>query len=175
MNVIALIILFTIVVDYILNLVADTMNLKMLKGELPEAFQGIYDADRYRKSQAYLRVNTRFGWVAGTFNMLLILAFWFLKGFPLLDNWVRSFGYGPIPTGLIYMGALLLIKAALSLPFSLYSTFVIEERFGFNKTTPSTYVFDLLKKFALAILLSAPLLAGILAFFQYVGAFAWLY
>ena len=175
MNVIALIILFTIVVDYILNLAADTVNLKMLKGELPEAFQGIYDADRYRKSQAYLRVNTRFGWVAGTFNMLVVLAFWFLKGFPLLDNWVRSFGYGPIPTGLFYMGVLLLVKAALSLPFSLYSTFVIEERFGFNKTTPATFILDLIKAFGLSMLLGGPLLAGILAFFQYAGGNAWWY
>ena len=175
MNVIALIIFFTIVGDYILNIIADILNLKRLKEELPQAFQGVFDADRYGKSQAYLRVNTRFGWIAGTFNVLVVLIFWFLKGFPLLDGWVRSFGFGPILTGLIYMGVLLLFKSVLSLPFSVYSTFVIEERFGFNKTTPRTFVLDLIKALGLSVLLGVPLLAGILAFFQYAGGNAWWY
>ena len=169
MNIIALIILFTIIFDFILNGIADYLNLKRLQSDLPEPFQGIYDPERYRKSQQYLKVNTRFGWITGTFNVILILLFWFGKGFPLLDGWIRSFGYGPIVTGLIYMGVLLLVKSLLSLPFSIYATFVIEERFGFNQTTWSTFVLDLIKGVALAILLGTPLLAGVLLFFEYAG------
>jgi STE24 endopeptidase len=73
----------------------------------------------------------------------------------------------------MYMAALMLFKALLSLPFSIYHTFVIEDRFGFNQTTPATYILDLLKGLLLAILLGTPLLAGILAFFEYAGANAW--
>ena len=175
MNPIALIILSAIIVDLILNGIADYLNLKMLRNELPEAFQGVYDPDRYRKSQLYLKTNTRFGWFSGAFNVTVMLLFWFGKGFPLLDEWVRSFHYGPIITGLSYMGILILCKALLSLPFSIYSTFVIEERFGFNQTSWSTFVLDLVKGVLLAILLGTPLLAGILLFFEYAADNAWWY
>ena len=175
MNFIAIIILCTIGVDFILNLAADRLNLKHLRSELPQAFEGVYDPQRYRKSQQYLRVNTQFGWITSTFNLGLILVFWFAGGFPFLDKWVRTFELGPVLSGLVYMGVLMLLKAALSLPFSVYATFVIEERFGFNKTTLQTYVMDLLKGLILALLLGTPLLAAILAFFQYAGPNAWWY
>jgi STE24 endopeptidase len=175
MNIIALIVLVTIVFDLILKGLADYLNLKMLRPDLPEPFQNVYDPEQYRRSQEYLRVNTRFGWITATFNVVLILTFWFGKGFPWLDQWVRSWNLGPIVSGLIYIGILALLKAILAIPFSIYDTFVIEERFGFNKTTWSTFVLDLLKGLALAILLGTPLLAGIVAFFEYAGANAWWY
>ena len=82
MNTIALIILFAIIFDFILNGIADYLNIKMLRNDLPEPFQGIYDPERYRKSQQYLKANTRFGWVSGTFDVIVILIFWFGRGFP---------------------------------------------------------------------------------------------
>lgn len=173
MNIIALIILFALLFDFALNCLADYLNLSMLRDDLPRDFEGVYDPERYRKSQEYLKVNTRFGWVTASFDLIVLLAFWFGQGFPLLDDWVRAFNYGPIICGLIYTAALMLIKALLSLPFSIYHTFVIEERFGFNQTSWTTYVFDLLKGLFLAVLLGTPLLAGILAFFEYAGTSAW--
>ena len=175
MNTITLIILLAIIFDFILNGIADFLNLKMLRSSLPQPFQGVYDPDRYRKSQQYLKVNTRFGWITGIFNLIVILVFWFGEGFPLLDEWVRSFGYGPVITGLSYMGILIFVKSLLSLPFSIYSTFVIEDRFGFNQTTGATFVLDLAKGILLAVLIGTPLLAGILLFFEYTGANAWWY
>src|SRR5210317_1610588 len=115
MNTIAIIILAAIIIDYALNGLADYLNLSMLRNDLPDAFRGVYDPDRYRQSQQYLKINTRFGWVSATFNVTVILIFWFAKGFPLLDEWVRSLNYGPIITGLIYMAVLLLFKGLLSL------------------------------------------------------------
>jgi STE24 endopeptidase len=175
MNLIAVIILVTIAIDFILNAWADYLNLKTLRPDVPEAFKGVYEPDQYRKSQQYLRVNTRFGWITGSLNVVLLLVFWFVKGFPLLDQWVRSWNLSPILSGLIFIGILGLVKAIVSLPFSIYGTFVIEERFGFNKTTWSTFVLDIFKGLLLAILLGTPLLAGVLAFFEYAGSFAWLY
>jgi STE24 endopeptidase len=99
--------------------------------------------------------------------------FCFGKRFPILDHWVRSFSYGPIISGLIYAAVLVLVKGLLSLPFSIYHTFVIEERFGFNQTTWSTFFLDLLKGLVVGLLLGTPLLAGILAFFEYSGPNAW--
>jgi STE24 endopeptidase len=175
MNIIALIILLAILFDFVLNGLSDYLNLTRLQEDLPEAFEDVYDPERYRKSQEYLKVNTRFGWMIAAFDLIVILVFWFGRGFPLLDEWVRSFGYGSILCGLMYIALLVVFKALLSLPFSIYHTFVIEERFGFNQTTWTTYFLDLLKGLGLAILLGAPLLTGILAFFEYAGTNAWWY
>jgi STE24 endopeptidase len=174
MNLIAVIILVTIAIDFVLNFWADRLNLQCLRPELPEPFKAVYAPDQYRKSQEYLKVNTRFGWISGTFSVVLLLVFWLAGGFPLMDQWIRSWNLNPILNGLIFIGILGLLKAIVSLPFSIYATFVIEERFGFNKTTWPTFVLDMLKGLMLAILLGAPLLAGILFFFEYAGASAWL-
>jgi STE24 endopeptidase len=173
MNLIAFIILFAFFFDFVLNVLADYLNLSRLRDDLPRDFEGVYDPERYRRSQEYLKDNTRFGWVTATFELTVMLAFWFGKGFPLLGEWVRAFNYGPIVCGLIYMAALMLFKSILSLPFSIYHTFVIEERFGFNQTTWTTYILDMLKGLLLSVLLGAPLLSAILAFFEYAGTNAW--
>ena len=175
MNVIAVIILCAVILDVIIHITADFLNLKMLEGELPDSFKGVYDEDRYRQSQAYLRVNTRFGWITSTFNLVIMLVFWFGKGFPALDAWVRSFDRGTLVSGLLYIGALMLAYAILNQPFAAYATFVIEERFGFNRTTWKTYAVDLVKGVLLSLILGGPLLAGILAFFEYAGHTAWIY
>ena len=173
MNFIAIVILIALLFEFVINRIADHLNLTMLRDDLPQDFKGVYDPERYRKSQEYLKVNTRFGWVTASVDLIVMLAFWFGKGFPLLDGWVRALSYGPIISGLIYIAVLVLFKALISLPFSLYNTFVIEERFGFNQTTRATYFLDLLKGLILATLLGTPLLAGLLLFFEYAGASAW--
>jgi STE24 endopeptidase len=175
MNFIAVIILVTIVANTALHFGADILNLKVLGRKLPEDFKDVYDETQYQKSQAYLRATTRFGFITEAVNLLVLLLFWFLGGFARLDLWVRSLEWGPVPSGLVYIGLLALVYSLLMQPFSLYSTFVIEQRFGFNKTTGATYVSDLAKGLGLAILLGLPLLAVILAFFEYVGTWAWLY
>ena len=175
MNIFAVIILVTLLVDFILNLVADLYNLKALDAGLPGEFQGVYDEETYEKSQQYTKVQTRFGILTSTINLIILLGFWFVGGFNTLDQIVRGWALGTIWTGLAYIGILVVLKTILSLPFSIYSTFVIEERFGFNKTTPKTFVLDMLKGLALGVVLGGPLLAGILAFFTYFETYGWLY
>ncbi len=175
MNIIAVIVLFAIVFDFCLNLLADILNLKHLSSELPEAFRDTYDTERYAKSQNYLKVNTRFEWVVSAVNLTVLLCFWFLGGFNGLDRFARDFGKGPVLTGILFVGLLLVFRSAVNLPFGIYHTFVIEEKFGFNKTTWKTYLLDRLKGILLGIVLGIPLLAGILAFFEYAGANVWWY
>ena len=175
MNIFTTIILAAILLDFVLGIVSNRLNLKSLTPRLPEEFEGVYDEETYAKSQEYTRVNTKFGFITGTFDLLLLLGFWFSGGFNWLDQWARGFEFGVIGTGLIFIGALVVVKMIISLPFSIYSTFVIEERFGFNKTTAKTFVMDLLKGLLLSVVIGAPLLAGIIAFFVYGGQWAWLY
>jgi STE24 endopeptidase len=156
-------------------LVSDLLNLKSLKLELPLVLQDIYNQEDYRKSQEYLRTTTRFGLVDSSFTLLILLAFWFSGGFNWFDQVVTGWNLVPVVTGLLYIGILLFAYSLIKLPFDIYSTFVIEERFGFNKTTRRTFLLDMLKGFILALLLGGLLLAGILALFQYVGIYAWVY
>jgi STE24 endopeptidase len=173
MHPLAWVILTAVAVDAGLKFAADLLNLKALRTRLPRALEGWYPGEVYQKSQAYLRARTRFGWIAGGFDLLVLLLFWFGGGFAFLDERARHLGWPMLWTGLIYIGALIGLKALLTAPFSAYATFVIEQRFGFNQTTWGTYIKDLIKSVVLAVLLGAPLLAAVLAFFQYAGANAW--
>ena len=175
MNIFAIIILAAILIEFVLDIVSNWLNLKALSPKLPDEFKEVYDKDTYATSQEYTRVNTKFGFITGTFDLILLLLFWFAGGFNWLDQWARAFDFGVIGTGLIFIGALSIGKMVLSLPFGIYSTFVIEERFGFNKTTVKTYITDMLKGLLLSALIGAPLLAGIIAFFEYGGTWAWAY
>jgi len=175
MNIYAVIILLALAVNYILNLISDLLNLRALQKSLPEEFRDVFDEEKYRKAQEYTRVRTRFGLLTSTFSIIVLLVFWFAGGFNWVDVFVREFGYGTIVTGLMFVGILILAQTIISLPFSIYSTFVIEERFGFNKTTPATFITDRLKGLMLTVLLGGPLLAGVIGIFEYLGAIAWLY
>ena len=175
MNTFAIIIFVALILEFALALVGNLLNLKALKVELPPALEGIYKAEDYRKSQEYIRATTRFGLVSSSFTLLLLLAFWFSGGFNWIDQVVRAWNFIPLLSGLLYIGILICASGLLTLPFSIYGTFVIEERFGFNRTTPRTFLLDLVKGLGLALLLGGTLLAAILALFQYAGTYAWLY
>jgi STE24 endopeptidase len=153
----------------------DVLNVKHLKTDLPGAFSGYYDGEKYRKSQQYLKENTRFELITGSISTPAVIAFILLGGFNWVDQWSRSFHWGPIVTGLIFAAILLFGSQILSLPFSIYSTFVIEEKYGFNKTTPGTFVLDILKGWLLVIIIGAPVFSAILWFFEKTGPMAWAY
>lgn len=168
-------ILGVLVLSYLLELVVSLLNLRSLSPALPAEFQGVFDAPEYARSQEYTRVTTRFSLVHSTCSLVVTLAFILAGGFNLIDVAARSVGWGSIPTGLVFTGLLGALTALLGLPFSLYSTFVIEQRFGFNTTTWTTFFLDQVKAVLLAVLLGGPLLAAILWFFETSGQMAWLY
>jgi STE24 endopeptidase len=174
-NIFWIIIIVALVIEFVISNVANLLNLKALKLELPVVLEGIYKPEEYRNSQEYTRTTMYFAFVESTFSLALLLTFWFTGGFNFLDVVVRSWGFTSIVNGLLYIALLLLAYSLLILPFSIYATFVIEERFGFNRTTPRTFVLDRVKGLVLAVLLGLPLLAGILAFFEFTGSYAWLY
>ena len=162
-----------LVFDFLLDTLADLANLKAVRPELPPEFQGAYDAKKYAESQRYLQANTRFGLIQGLFSLLTTLGFLFWGGFNHLDLWVRGFGVGEIASGLVFIGALMLMSGLAGLPFSIYRTFVIEEKFGFNRTTARVFLLDLVKALVLGMLLGGGVLALILWFFTSAGSFAW--
>jgi len=168
-------ILTVIISGFLLELIISTLNLKALSPNLPKEFADVFDEESYSKSQQYTRQTTRFSIIESSFTTLVTLVFLLLGGFNQIDLFARAFGYGEILTGLIFTGTLLLLSMLIGLPFSIYSTFVIEENFGFNRTTVKTYVTDTLKSIFLGIIIGAPILALILWFFKTTDNLAWVY
>lgn len=175
MNVYAVIILATILLSTLMDTVAELLNLRALSPVLPEEFRDVYDEAEYARSQEYTRARTRFGFVTAAFDLALLLVFWFAGGFNWLDLQVRALGWPDIPAGLLYISLLALGMGVFSLPFRIYSTFVIEQRFGFNRVTVKTFVLDLLKGAALGAAIGLPVLAAVLWIIQTQGMMAWLY
>ncbi len=175
MNPWLLFILLVIGLGYLFELIITSLNIKALSPILPGEFQDTWNKEEYKKSQNYTRETSRFGLLQSSFSTGLILFFFLLGGFNYIDLFARGFGYGSIITGLIYTGIFLLISSLLSLPFSAYGTFVIEEKYGFNRTTIKTFITDLIKMFLLTIVIGGPLLAAVLWFFEVTGKLAWVY
>ena len=160
--------------SFLLNTTISLLNLKALSPDLPDEFADTYDQEKYRQSQDYTRVQTKFSLIENTIITVITIIFLVGGGFNWVDLFVRGFELSSIPTGVLYAGFLGALSFILSLPFSLYSTFKIEAQFGFNRTTIRTFVTDLLKSTVLTILLGAPLLAAVLWFFEHTGSYGWL-
>lgn len=175
MNVIFWIILIALILDFVIGFVSTTLNLRSLKSTPPPGLEDVYETEKYRKSQEYTRVQSRFGLIVSSCKLALLLIFWFLGGFNYIDQVIRLMEWNEILNGIAFIGILGTLSLIISIPFDLYGTFVIEEKFGFNQTTYSTFILDMLKNIFLAIVVGIPLLIGVLYFFEYTGALSWVY
>ncbi len=175
MNLFGAVVLCTLLITFLVKLVSELLNLKAAEAGVPDEFAGLFDEEAYRKSRDYLHTSTRFSLFGAAVDLSFLLLFWFSGGFNLLDQFLRGYGLNPIVCGVLYIGVLLLLQSLIDLPFSLYKTFVIEAKFGFNKITPAVFMVDILKTLALFLLLGTPLLAALLWFFEVTGSMAWLW
>ena len=175
MNVYLISVLLILLGKYILDVVVERLNIKNLNPELPEEFKDIYDEKKYEKSQQYARENARLGLIHKTVNIILIVMFILSGGFNFLDKIVRNLNLSTIMTGILFVFILIVASGIISIPFKIYSTFVIEERYGFNKTTPATFIFDIIKSLLLLVIIGGPILAAVLWFFEETGTIAPLY
>ena len=175
MSVYFYIIIGVILFEYILSFIVRTLNIQSLDPTLPDEFSDTFDNDKYLKSQEYTITNSKFSYFTSTFS--LIISLWFiLSGFyNTVDLYVRNYGFNEILTGLLFFAFLFVISDVIRLPLSLYQTFVIEEKYGFNKTTYKLFFTDKLKEYLLTIIIGGPVLYAILYFWGSYGSIAWLY
>jgi len=164
----------TLVGYFLLDSFAKLLNLRSLRTQVPNEFLDVYDADRYRRSQEYTRWNTWFDLVVSTIDLVALLVFWFVGGFEALDRFVRAFHLPPVGNGLLYLGILCLAREVLMLPFEIYHTFVIEQKYGFNRTTVGTFCVDRIKEWLIAGLLMAGFTFIVLSLFEAFGLRAWI-
>ena len=164
------IILFNFIKDYFL----DYLNSKFFDKKIPENLSDIYDKEKYQKSQDYKKILYKFGKISKAYSLTILLLFFFLDGFLLVDNFARSLFESELLISLSFFGIIFFGSDILNLPFSLYSIFIIEEKFGFNKTTFRIYFFDKIKSWFITILFGGGILSFIIFQFETVGKDFWI-
>ena len=164
------VIIFNFIKDYFL----DYLNSKNFENKIPSLISDVYDKEKYLKSQEYKKTQYVFSKYSKLYSLIIILAFFYLEGFLIIDNYSRELFESPILISLTFFGIIFFGNEFLGLPFSLYFTFFIEEKFGFNKTTIKTYVFDKLKSWILTILFGGGILSFIIFQEQIIGNNFWI-
>ena len=158
---------------HLLETIALLLNVRSLKEEVPAEFAGIYDTSDYRRSQQYSRAKVHLEMTSSTVMLAALLLFWGLNGFERLDLWLRGLGWHPFWTGILYVAILAAARELLELPFELYRVFVVETRFGFNRTSWQTFVLDHLKNWSITGIIIFGFLALVLGLLQTFGIPIW--
>lgn len=174
-QVILIIIVAIVTADFILERSLNYLNRKNKKHTLPEELKGVYDEQQYHKSLAYQRANDRFGFITAIFGFAVTITLLLTGAFGWLDQQLRPYFENPVYLSLAYFGILFIASDLINIPFQLYSTFVIEEKFGFNKMTPKTFILDKLKGYLVAAILGGLILGVFLYLVVEIGQDFWWY
>jgi STE24 endopeptidase len=169
------IIIAIIVLDFLFEKYLDYLNTTKWSDTLPDEVKGIYDEAKYKKQQQYQRENHRFGILTSSFSFAITLAMFLFYGFAMVDGWAWSFTANSILAALIFFGILMFASDIINTPFSVYDTFKIEAKYGFNKTTPKTFVLDKIKGWLVGGLIGGGLLALIIFIYNKTGNLFWIY
>lgn len=162
-------------ISYAFGQLLDYLNLKSQRKEIPEAVQSFYDAAKYLKSLAYHKDQTQFSFLTSAFSFVLSFCLLLFGGFGWIDSFLRPFFDNEIILALAFFGVIIVASDILTLPFQWYSTFVIEENYGFNKTTVKLFITDKLKGYALGVVIGGSLLALLIYFVQQIGPDFWIW
>lgn len=166
---------FFVALDYGINTFVDFLNHQSSKKPLPPELDGLYDEGEHRRSIAYQDANYRLSLISSTLTFIILLLALTFEWFADLDTFVRERFDDQIVISLVFIGILALISNLISLPFGIYSTFKIESRFGFNKSTARTFITDLLKGLFLTAVIGGALLSAVLWIYQELRSTFWLW
>ena len=169
-----LLIIGVIVFNFIKDFLLDYLNSKNFNNKIPSIISDVYDKEKYLKSIEYKKIQYSFSKYLKTYSLLIILCFFYFDGFVILDDYCRVLFESPLLISLTFFGILFFGNELLALPFSIYFTFVIEEKFGFNQTTIKTYASDKLKSWVLTILFGGSILSFIIYQEQLIGNNFWI-
>ncbi len=169
------IIIGLVVADFVFERILEYLNSTQWSDRLPEEVKGIYDEEKYRQQQAYEKENFLFSMISSSFSFVLLLLMFLFSGFAWVNSLALSLSANSILAALVFFGILMFASDVLTTPFSIYDTFVIEEKFGFNKTTPKTFILDKLKGWLLGAIIGGGLLALIIYIYQLTTSSFWIY
>jgi STE24 endopeptidase len=147
----------------------------MWSEKIPEKLQGICDAEEYKKSQLYHKDNNWLSFWSSSFNLVIIVLMIIAGGFAFVDNIARAITSHPVLISLVFFGIIGFASDIINIPFSIYDTFIIEKRYGFNTMTVRTFITDHIKSWFIALLVGAPVLGLITWFYYKTGKNFWWY
>ncbi len=169
------IIISILIINFIVDKILDSLNAKHYNDPIPEELNDVYNKEEYEKSQQYKKENNRFSTITTLVSFVATLAFFFLDGFAFIDDWARTYSDNSILIALLFFGVIMFASDILGTPFSYYHTFVIEEKYGFNKTTKKTFILDKIKGWLMLAIVGGLLLSLIVWFYEATGNSFWLY
>jgi STE24 endopeptidase len=169
------ILILILLISFIIDKVLDALNAKHFNDDIPAELADVYDKDEYKKSQDYKKANAKFSSINTLFSILVTIGFFFLDGFKYIDDFARSYSENSILVALIFFGVIIVGSDILTTPFSYYKTFVIEEKFGFNKSTKKLFWIDKIKGWGMSAILGGSILALIIWFYEFGGDNFWMY
>jgi STE24 endopeptidase len=172
-EVIFIIIISIVVISFLANQILDYINIKSQKPIVPDEMKDYYNEEKYKKSLEYQREQSKFSFISSAFSFTIMILMLFFGGFGLLDTFLKSFFENTTIIALAFFAILMVASDILSLPFQLYSIFVIEEKFGFNKMTIKTFITDKLKSYMISLLLGAGILYLLFSLLDYLGHNFW--
>lgn len=174
-NTLFTIIIAILIVQFIIETILNHLNALKFTDPIPEELEDVFNEDEYLKSQTYKKTNYQFGLFTSIFSLVLTIGFLWFGGFDLVDRIALGISDNIILRALVFFGIIMLGSDILTTPFSWYQTFVIEEKYGFNKTTPQIFVADKIKGWIMMIILGGGILALVIWFFEWAGSDFWLY
>lgn len=160
--------------DFALERILSILNMRHSTQPIPDILSGIYDEEKYTRQQSYFRTNVRLGMVSSVCSFLLTFGLFVFKGFAWMDGLARMCTSNELLVSLLFFLFFGILSALVGLPFQIYDTFVVEERFGFNKVTPKLFILDRLKGWILSILISGLLLTAVIFIYQLLPDYFWL-
>ena len=170
-NILIAILLIKFTIDSVLN----HLNAKHFYDTIPNEVSDVYEINEYQQSQSYKKTNHNFSKITSLFSLITTLLFFFFNGFSIVDDIAREFSNNTIVITLIFFGIIIIGSDIISIPFSLYKTFVIEEKFGFNKATKKIFFLDKIKGLLMTIILGGSILSIITWFYEFTGNYFWIY
>ena len=168
------IILIITIAGFVFDQWINYLNTTTRSNTLPEVLKGFYDESTYSLQQDYERDNYRFGLFSDILSFLAIILMLLLGGFAWIDGFVRTYTDSAILLAIFFFGIIAFASDLLSIPLEVYHTFVIEERYGFNKTTPKTFIMDKLKGWLLGAVIGGGILSLIIFIYEKSGSWFWI-
>jgi STE24 endopeptidase len=146
-----------LIFNFLLGMVLDYLDRRHSSPELPQKLSAFYNAERYKKSRDYHKEGDKLSTWAEVTSFIVMMSFLWLNGFAWLNNILAPHFANEIWLALVYFGILSFVSGLISLPFGIYNTYVIEQKYGFNQTTVATYIADKAKGIILALVLGGGL------------------
>lgn len=164
-----------LVLNFIVDKILDYLNAQRYNDPVPNELTDVYDDLEYKKSQKYKKENYRFSILTSSFSLLVTLTFFFFDGFAFVDSFARTISENTIIIALVFFGIIMFASELLGIPFSYFHTFIIEDKYGFNKTSHKTFFLDKIKGWLMMVIIGGGLLAIIIWVYENTGSNFWIY